>query len=131
MRCISVRQPWAALIIHAGKNIENRSRATHVRGRVLIHASLFNDHNYTEAAMSFARGISNQIPVGLFLQHGGIIGSVEIVDCVTESKSPWFDGSGFGWVLANPIRLPFIPCKGSLGFFNAPDDVMEKIGKVG
>ena len=36
---LSVRQPWAWAIIHAGKDIENRSWATKFRGRVLIHAS--------------------------------------------------------------------------------------------
>ena len=36
---ISVRQPWAWLIMNAGKDIENRTWRTDVRGRVLIHAA--------------------------------------------------------------------------------------------
>ena len=39
MKCISIRQPWASLIIHHGKDIENRDWGTNVRGRVLIHAA--------------------------------------------------------------------------------------------
>lgn len=51
------------------------------------------------------------------LPRGAIIGEVDIVDCVTESKSPWFVGS-YGFVLRNPkpYETP-IPCKGKLGFF--------------
>jgi hypothetical protein len=53
------------------------------------------------------------------LVRGGIVGSVEIVYCVTGSDSPWFMGP-YGFVLRNPIILPFQPCKGALKFFNAP-----------
>ena len=54
------------------------------------------------------------------MDRGGIIGSVEIVDCVTESKSPWFFGR-YGFVLRNPVALPFRPFKGMLGFFDVPE----------
>jgi hypothetical protein len=50
-------------------------------------------------------------------RFGGIIGQVDIVDCVDKSASPWFVGP-FGFVLRNPRILPFRPCKGALGFFN-------------
>jgi hypothetical protein len=36
---LSLRQPWADLIVNGIKNIENRSRPTRFRGRLLIHAS--------------------------------------------------------------------------------------------
>lgn len=32
MRALTIRQPWASLIIEGGKDIENRPRATKVRG---------------------------------------------------------------------------------------------------
>jgi len=56
------------------------------------------------------------------LPRGAIIGEVDIVECVTQSKSPWFVGD-YGFVLKNP--KPYdkpIPCKGKLGFFE-PDSV--------
>jgi hypothetical protein len=40
MKIISIRQPWADLIVNGSKNIENRSWPTSYRGPVLIHASL-------------------------------------------------------------------------------------------
>jgi len=39
------------------------------------------------------------------------------IECVDHYRFRWFDNSGFGYVLANPRRLPFRPCKGQLGFF--------------
>ena len=39
MKALSIRQPWAWLILHGGKDIENRTWATKLRGRVLIHAA--------------------------------------------------------------------------------------------
>ena len=38
MKAISIKQPWASLIAHGIKDIENRSWRTNYRGRVLIHA---------------------------------------------------------------------------------------------
>ena len=38
-RCLSVRQPWAWLILHAGKDVENRTWSHPFRGPVYIHAS--------------------------------------------------------------------------------------------
>ena len=32
MKCLSIRQPWAWAIIHAGKDIENRCWPTSYRG---------------------------------------------------------------------------------------------------
>ena len=38
MKTLSVRQPWAWLIVYGGKDIENRSWRTPYRGPLLIHA---------------------------------------------------------------------------------------------
>ena len=40
MKALTVRQPWAWAIVHAGKRIENRTRRTNFRGRFYIHAGL-------------------------------------------------------------------------------------------
>lgn len=39
MKALSIKQPWASLIAHGIKNIENRTWKTHFRGRIYIHAS--------------------------------------------------------------------------------------------
>src|SRR2546426_9620339 len=100
MIALSIRQPWASLIILGHKDIENRSWPTSVRGRVLIHASRALD----PAGFDCAAKRAIELPSDL--QTGGIVGSVEIVDCVSTSESPWFFGP-FGFVLRSPESLPF------------------------
>jgi hypothetical protein len=39
MKALSIRQPWAWLIVKGYKDIENRTWATKLRGRVFVHAS--------------------------------------------------------------------------------------------
>lgn len=114
---ISVRQPWAWMIIHAGKDIENRTWPTKFRGRVLIHAAKgMTREEYNDAAFEVRMVHRIVIPEFESLNRGGVIGSVEIVDCVSESDSPWFGGP-FGFVLRSPEPMEFRPCRGALGFF--------------
>ena len=60
----------------------------------------------------------NKFPAREDFQTGGIVGSVEIVDCVTACQSYWFSGD-YGFVLRNARRTRFRPMKGKLGFFEA------------
>jgi hypothetical protein len=108
-----VRQPWASLIVNGMKDIENHPRRTHHRGPLLVHAGLSLD-GYSEKIewVKRKRGIS----VPLELDTGGIVGVVDVIDCVESHKSKWFTGP-FGWVLANRRRLKFRQCKGALGLF--------------
>lgn len=124
MKALSIRQPWSWLILHGGKDIENRDWATRFRGRVLIHASKGMTKGEYEDAYDTAMAANHAILFPTFeaLQRGGIIGSVEIVDCVAESESPWFFGK-HGFVLRDPQPLPFMPWKGQLGFFDVPDEI--------
>lgn len=123
--CLSVRQPWAWLIVHGGKDIENRDWATKRRGRVLIHAAKGMTQAEWGRAWDFAAGSGaspKALEAGLTrmnVERGGIVGSVEIVDCVAQSTSRWFMGR-YGFVLRDPKPLPFVPWKGALGFFGVP-----------
>lgn len=112
MKALSVRQPWAWLIIHGGKDIENRTWATAFRGPVLIHASKVID----KAAYQELQQRGVQLPPVEKLKTGGIIGRVNIVDCVTRSRSRWFSGP-VGFMLSSPKPLPFFSCPGRLSFF--------------
>lgn len=125
MKALSIRQPWAWLIIHGGKDIENRSWHAKLRGRFLVHAAkgMTNDE-YIHAA-AYARSIGVKVPPASELERGGIVGSVELVDSVNSHDSPWYMGEK-GFVLRNPEPLPFKPLKGQLGFFDVPDSVMEQ-----
>lgn len=117
---ISIRQPWAWLVVHGGKDIENRTWPTRFRGRVLVHASKgMTRDEWAETYFAVAEidsGLADRMPRPDQIERGGIVGEIEIVDCVAASSSKWFGGP-FGFVLRNPKALPFQPCKGALGFF--------------
>jgi hypothetical protein len=125
MKAISVRQPWAWLIVH-GKDIENRKWRTHYRGPVLIHAAKGMSYDEYQMTKLYAaqRGIT--VPDRHRIERGGIVGMTEIVDCVTKSDSRWFMGP-MGFVLANTKPLPFIECSGALGLFDVPEDIARQV----
>ena len=129
MIALSIRQPWAWMILHGGKDIENRTWPTKVRGRVLVHAGKGMTHEEWGAAWEFAFGSgagAKAFEAGVTsktVERGGIVGSIEIVDCVKRSDSRWFVGD-YGFVLRDPQVLPFSPFKGALGFFNVPTEAL-------
>ena len=109
MLALSVKQPWAWLIVHGLKTIENRTWPTKFRGRIYLHASKSFDVALVVRCQQ-GRIIPN-------LQRGAIIGEVDIVDCVAESDSPWFTGP-YGFVLRNPVAYEYpIPWRGKQRFF--------------
>lgn len=131
MKALSIRAPWWWAILH-GKNIENRDWHCNFRGVVLIHASKWWNAEEVrddwEDVMFMARQsgvkISGPSMEQMRALGGHIVGSVEIVDCVTESASPWFVGK-YGFVLRHPITYNNpMPFKGALGFFDVPDDLL-------
>lgn len=122
---LSIRQPWAWLILNGGKDIENRRWPTKVRGRILIHAAKGMTRAEYDEGMNFV--VTNpRIPLTFGppefheLERGGLVGEVQIIDCVTQSNSKWFTGP-FGFVLRRPVKKPFFPLKGQLGFFRSQE----------
>lgn len=122
VKAISIQQPWAWAIVYAGKDIENRTWNTHYRGPLAIHAParLQRDNRWPRGAPR---------PNEDDLHLSAIIGVADLVDVVTRSRSKWFGGP-FGLVLANPrpLRHP-VPCKGSLGLWSIPPNVLRSIRK--
>lgn len=106
---LSIRQPWAWLIVNGHKDIENRDWRTPFRGRVLIHAGKKHDGSPLEWDWPDIKRPDT-------FQYGGIVGEAEIVDCVEAHPSDWFYGP-YGFVLRNAKPLPFVPYQGKLGFF--------------
>ncbi|WDG52442.1 ASCH domain-containing protein [Pseudomonas chlororaphis] len=130
MKALSIRQPWAWLIVHGGKDIENRSWHTKFRGRFMVHAAKGMTVRQWVAAIDFciAQGIHDtpfDMPAFEDLQRGGIIGSVELVDSLDTSESPWYMGQK-GFLLRDPKPLPFTPLKGRLGFFEVPAELAKQ-----
>jgi hypothetical protein len=116
VKALSIRQPWAWLILHAGKDIENRDWSPKFRGPFLIHAA-GRIEPIDDDLRAFVKNISG-LDIPDDLPRGGIVGQAEIVNVVRHSTSPWFFGP-CGLVLANAEPLPFRACRGMLGFFDA------------
>lgn len=125
MKVLSIRQPWAHLIIHAGKDVENRTWCTQFRGDVLIHASkTFTRGDYEACALFCSALPTGTLPPDFWFpsydelksKTGGIVGIMNIKGCVDESPSPWFVGP-FGFVIGSSMPMPLHACKGALKFF--------------
>ena len=128
MKVIVIRQPWAWLIVHGYKDIENRSWATRYRVTLLIQASAGRPTKNKMRELSlFARKRGVELPEEF--ERGGIVGMVELEDCITNSRSKWFEGP-VGWVLSKPKRIKFIPLKGQLGLFDPPRKLLRQLGRV-
>jgi hypothetical protein len=128
-KAITIRQPWAHAVIQGWKPIENRSWPTKMRGTVVIHAAQkAEDKEFFDFVQ--LRGIEAEVALDIAsarnLPHSAVIGLVDIVDCVTSSSSPWFEGP-FGFVLANPRALQPIPCRGALQIFDLDPTISQKI----
>ena len=116
-KAISIRQPWAQLIIHGQngnlKDVENRSWSTTHIGELYIHASKTLDE---DAYFHFiTQGVL--LPAKELIPRGGIIGRVYQVDCVKNHRSPWAEKGMWHHVYRNPEPLPFYPMPGKLSIF--------------
>ena len=88
-RALSVRQPYAEMILRGTKKIEYRSVRTHIRERVYIYASTKPGDSEDFSKLRCEPG---DLPTGV------LVGTVEFVDCTGA------DGD-FEWCLAHPKRL--------------------------
>ncbi len=121
MKTLSIRQPWANLIVHGIKDIENRTWKTNFRGVIYIHAPGKDDSN------NIVMGDDRVSEIHKYGVHSvvnrptsSIIGTVEIVDCIKDSKSIWADHDCWHWVLKDPIifRPPIKNIKGKLSLWD-------------
>ena len=142
MKALSIKQPWASLIAHGIKDIENRTWKTHFRGKIYIHASAKSAGNTAyllneEQNNFFVWNTENYKTFESNLHYSAIIGEVEIVDCVINHPSIWGEQSEgvtkignsvfvcgpkptYNWVLANPVIYdnPILNVKGKLSFWD-------------
>jgi hypothetical protein len=121
MKALSLKQPWAELILSGKKTIETRTWNTTFRGEFLIHASARVD----QAAMKhfgFEKGS---------LSTSCIVGQATIMNVIKypskaaflrdkEKHLVWRVADAkprFGYTLRDARRVRLYPCKGRLHFF--------------
>ncbi len=117
MKALSIKQPFAELIIQGRKKIELRKWNTNFRGEFFIHASKIPD----EKAMQ--KFNFNELPCGFIVGKVKLVNVKKYEDEDEHNKdkdlhlASRFWGN-YGFVLENPERIKEIPCKGKLGFFD-------------
>lgn len=129
MKALSILQPFAWLIVHGHKDVENRTWYTPVRGRILVHAGKrYPRGEHDHYAEWLLEEFNIALPAYATFSRGAIVGAVDVIDCRRNVASPWKDPDSWGFVLANPKALTTpTPYRGQLGFFEIPyvDGVVE------
>ena len=123
MKVLTIREPWASLIVNGYKKYEFRSWKTNYRGKILIHTSSIIDKDMLDRFKDY----------NLDYVTGAIIGEAEIVDCILidkdfndklRSDNPVVYGNSnhvetYAWKLDNVKKYDkVIYTKGKLGIWN-------------
>lgn len=126
MKALTIKEPWASLIINNYKTYEFRSWKTNYRGKILIHAGLSLEKKESK----------NFEDYNLNYQCGNIIGEATITDCILVTKEfnkKLLDINNkvyknnhenlYAWKLENIVKYENpIPIKGKLGLWNYKED---------
>jgi hypothetical protein len=130
MHALSLKQPWAALLVHGLKTVEVRRWPTARRGRVLIHAARMRDERPEAWAL-----VPAELREAAELS-GGIVGTGDLTgckayrsleqftaDCAAHLNDPsWFKGPVlYGFTFAAVASLPFRRYPGWMRFFPVPE----------
>jgi hypothetical protein len=126
VKALSLTQPWAWLVVHRDKRIENRRWNTPLRGTFLIHAAKgMTKRDYYDARDAVIElgypSLVYEIPGYAVLERGGIVGQADLVGVLEPTDAPtvpWHMAGQYGFELANVRPLAFRPCKGALGFWD-------------
>ena len=123
MKVLTIKEPWASLIIDGYKKYEFRSWKTNYRGKILIHAGLSLEKDMLKRFENY----------NLDCKCGFIIGEADLVDCILVDDKfnkelrdidPIIYGRSnhvetYAWKLENIKKFDTpIPCKGKLGLWN-------------
>ena len=132
MKALSIRQPWAALIITGKKTIEIRTwrpRRLELPQRILIHAGKKVDRDFLQEF-----GMTEDLP------RGALLGEALITDILKyDTRDKWledldrhknppdrFQDGLYGFVLIDQKEyVKPIPWKGRLGFFDIDTTVLR------
>lgn len=89
MKCLSLWQPWASLLVHGKKRVETRSWGIRHRGPLLIHAAktwngelqrICGSQEFATAVLECGAKTTTDLPLG------AIVGRVDVVDCYPAEK---------------------------------------------
>lgn len=123
---LSIRQPWATLVVHGLKRIEIRRWPTKRTGLVYIHAGIIIDRR-AEAWDALPANLHSAAE-----STGGLIGRATVVGCTAYRGTRDFSADRplhlnpldwfrppvmYGFEFAAPEPIEFVPLQGQLFFF--------------
>ena len=129
MKVLSIREPYASLILSGVKKIETRSWKTNYRGELYIHASLGKSSPSPEV-----------MKLVLYTNPGYILCKAMLVDCIymtkeyveqmkkdnpTEYLCGDYQEGRYAWVLDDVEPIEPILVKGHLGIWNYDEKKIE------
>ena len=125
MKVLSIKEPWASLIMNGTKKIETRSWKTKYRGEIYIHASL------SEAKIT--KPEVYELIKDMNFKCGYIICKCNLVDCIymtdeyvndmkTNHYAEYICGryevGRYAWIVEDVKVIEPIKAKGKLGLWN-------------
>jgi ASCH domain len=136
MYALSIKQPWATLVVSGRKSIEIRTWNTAIRGRIFIHAARIPDDR-PQGWNAITEELRPLTALG-----GCVIGEADLIECrsyvdpahfeadrpMHHNEPAWFrPPEMFGFVFRNPIVVSPFPAKGNVRFFRVeiPDSAVE------
>ena len=134
MKALTVKQPWASLIIKGVKDVENRTwKIADVPAKVLIHAGTsldtkaveFLDQDLTEQGFEASNAIvMGTMPEYKELPRSAVLGYVTFKQCMENYPSVWAFPDSYHWVIDEVYEFdqPVNGVKGQLGLYNYPID---------
>jgi hypothetical protein len=136
---LSMWQPWAWLVVHGPKNIENRTWVPPAAQVPLgymfwIHAAKRRNDNYhwqvLRTAVAYGLLSSEGLPQPGDLQYGGLIGRARIVkihkpvEGVSDRWLGWHMPDQYGWELEDRTPVPFRAMRGFQKFWKVPASLL-------
>lgn len=126
MKVLTIKEPWASLILNKYKEYEFRTWKTNYRGKILIHSSKSVDKEE----------LNNFNDLNIDYSNGEIIAIAEITDCILVDKQ--FDKelrnknnlvykhnhiNQYAWKLENVKPVKRIKINGKLGLWNYEGEI--------
>ena len=125
MKVLTIKEPFATLIMNKVKYIETRSWKTKYRGELYIHAGVAKIRKEVKERLDLSR-LNN-------LNYGNIICKCNLIDCIYMDEtfiekikkkdinnyiSGHYEVGRYAWILDNIVPIKPIEVKGQLGIWN-------------
>lgn len=144
MKALTIKQPWASLIVLGEKKIETRSWKTSYRGPILIHAGkniekgMFEFYFIQDVFKKHQIKGDNELPVGSIIAKANLVGCLKMVKttindvCFTEKVELEngeivtcpelyfgdYEVGRYAWILEDIEPIEPISAKGQLSLWN-------------